>query len=324
MRAIVTDGFGGPEVLQLAEVPDPVAGPGEVVIAVLASGVNRADLLQRQGHYPPPDGASDIIGLEVAGHIHSIGSGVEGWQVGEPCVALLAGGGYAELVAVPAGQVVRPPEGVDLVTAAGVIEVAATVASNLTRVALAPGETFLVHGGTGGIGTFAIQYAAALGARVFATAGTADKLALCRDLGAEAAFDYHDDWLGALLGATAAHGADVILDVMGAAYLDSNIDALADDGRLVVIGLQGGRKGTLDLSKLLAKRGLVTATSLRGRPLEQKAAICVEVQRTVWPMFAAGRIKPAWETRFPAGSVRAAHEHLASGDAVGKLVLTWS
>ena len=324
MRAIVTDGFGGPEVLQLTEVPDPVAGPGEVVIAVLASGVNRADLLQRQGFYPPPDGASDIIGLEVAGHIHSIGSGVEGWQVGEPCVALLAGGGYAELVAVPAGQVVRPPEGVDLVTAAGVIEVAATVSSNLTRVALAPGETFLVHGGTGGIGTFAIQYAAALGARVFATAGTADKLSLCRDLGAEAAFDYHDDWLGALLGATAAHGADVILDVMGAAYLELNVDALADDGRLVVIGLQGGRKGTLHLGKLLNKRGLVTATSLRGRPLQQKAAICAEVARTVWPMIEQGVVKPAFETRYRAADVRVAHEHLASGDAVGKLILTWS
>lgn len=324
MRAIVTEAFGGPEVLTLTELADPVAGPGEVLIEVVASGVNRADLLQRQGHYPPPEGITDIIGLEVSGRIAAVGGGVDGWRPGDPCVALLAGGGYATLVAVPAGQVLRPPEGVDLVTAAGLIEVAATVTSNLTRVALAAGEVFLVHGGTGGIGSFAIQYAAALGARVFATAGSVEKLALCRDLGAEAAFDYHEDWLGSLLGASAGHGADVILDVIGASYLPANVDALADDGRLVVIGMQGGRKGSLDLAKLLAKRGLVTATSLRGRPLEQKAAICAEVERTVWPLFASGTMRPATETRFPASSVRAAHEHLASGDAVGKLILTWT
>ena len=324
MRAIVTEEFGGPEVLTLTEVPDPVAGPDEVVIEVTASGVNRADLLQRQGHYPPPDGITDIIGLEVSGRIADMGADVEGWQVGDLCVALLAGGGYAEKVSVPAGQVVRPPKGVDLITAAGLIEVAATVTSNLTRVALASGEVLLVHGGTGGIGSFAIQYASALGARVMATAGSVDKLALCRELGAEAAFDYHDDWLGALLGATAQHGADVILDVIGAKYLPDNVHALADDGRLIVIGLQGGRKGTLDLSELLAKRGLVTATSLRGRPVAQKAAICAEVVRTVWPMIEQGTVKPAQETRFPAASVGAAHAHLASGDAVGKLILTWS
>src|SRR6478735_6487645 len=316
MRAIVTEGFGGPEVLTMAEVPDAAARPGEVLIAVAASGINRADLLQREGHYPPPAGITDIIGLEVSGHIAAVGSDVEGWTVGDRCVALLAGGGYAELVAVPAGQVVHPPEGIDLITAAGLIEVAATVASNLTRVAIAAGEILLVHGGTGGIGSFAIQYAGALGVRVLATAGSADKLALCRELGAEAAFDYHDDWLGAVQGATAEHGADVILDVIGAKYLPDNVHALADDGRLIVIGMQGGRKGTLDLGELLAKRGLVTATSLRGRPAEQKAAICAEVARTVWPMIEGGVVKPAQETRFPAASVAAAHAHLASGDAV--------
>lgn len=324
MRAIVIEEFGGPEVLTITDVADPVAGPGEVLIEVVASGVNRADLLQRQGHYPPPDGITDIIGLEVSGRIAAVGAEVDGWQVGERCVALLAGGGYAELVAVPAGQVVRPPSGIDLITAAGLIEVAATVTSNLTRVALASGEILLVHGGTGGIGSFAIQYATALGARVIATAGSSEKLALCRELGAEAALDYHEDWLGALLGATAQHGADVILDVIGAKYLPDNVHALADDGRLIVIGLQGGRKGTLDLSELLAKRGLVTATSLRGRPVEQKAAICADVAAKVWPMFEQGTVKPAQETRFPVGSVAAAHAHLASGDAVGKLILTWS
>jgi len=324
MRAIVTESFGGPDVLQLLDVPTPEPAAGEVLIQVSASGVNRADLLQREGHYPPPAGITDIIGLEVSGVIAELGEGVDDWRLGEPCVALLAGGGYAEFVAVPAGQVVRPPAAVDLVTAAGLIEVAATVTSNFTRVGLSAGETVLVHGGTGGIGTFAIQYAAALGARVFTTAGTAAKLALCRELGAEAAFDYHEDWQGALQGATAGHGADVILDVIGAKYLPANVDALADDGRLVVIGMQGGRKGTLHLSTLLTKRGLVTATSLRGRPVAQKAAICAEVAQTVWPLIEAGTIKPAAETRFPAASVAEAHRHLASGDAFGKLILTWN
>ena len=323
MRAVVTTGFGKPEVLRVGEVPTPSAGPGEVLIRVVASGVNRADLLQRQGHYPPPPGVSDIIGLEVSGVIAAVGDAVAGWQVGDECVALLAGGGYAEYVAVPAGQVVRPPRGVDLVTASGLIEVAATVLSNLSGVRLRPGETFLVHGGTGGISTFAIQYASALGARVFATAGSAHKLALCRELGATDAFDYHDDWVTALRSATGGRGADVILDVMGAAYLELNVDALAPDGRLVVIGLQGGRKGTLDLAKLLAKRGTVIATGLRGRPADQKAAICADVAASVWPLIEAGRVKPAAETRFPVEDAAEAHRHLASGDAVGKLILTW-
>ena len=323
MRAVVTTGFGKPEVLRVGEVPTPSAGPGEVLIRVVASGVNRADLLQRQGHYPPPPGVSDIIGLEVSGVIAAVGDAVAGWQVGDECVALLAGGGYAEYVAVPAGQVVRPPRGVDLVTASGLIEVAATVLSNLSGVRLRPGETFLVHGGTGGIGTFAIQYASALGARVFATAGSAHKLALCRELGATDAFDYHDDWVTALRSATGGRGADVILDVMGAAYLELNVDALAPDGRLVVIGLQGGRKGTLDLAKLLAKRGTVIATGLRGRPADQKAAICADVAASVWLLIEAGRVKPAAETRFPVEDAAEAHRHLASGDAVGKLILTW-
>lgn len=324
MRAIVTDSFGGPEVLRLAEVPDPAPAPGELLIRVRASGVNRADLLQRQGHYPPPPGISDIIGLEISGVVTAVGPDLTGWTVGEPCVALLAGGGYAELVAVPAGQVVRPPEGVDPVTAAGLIEVAATVVSNMDRVGLAPGETLLVHGGTGGIGTFAIQYATALGARVFATAGSPHKLALCRELGAADAFDYHGDWPAELRDATARRGADVILDVIGATYLEANVDALADDGRLVVIGLQGGRKGTLDLAKLLAKRGSVTATGLRGRPVAQKAAICAAVAERVWPLIETGRIKPAAETRFAIEDVAEAHRHLASGDALGKLILTWA
>lgn len=312
---------GGPENLILAEAPLPTAGPGELVIAVTAAGVNRADLLQRQGFYPPPAGASEVIGLEVSGHVHEVGDGVDGWTVGEPCVALLAGGGYADYVALPAGQAIAPPPVVDLISAAGVIEAAATVASNFEHVHLGAGETVLIHGGAGGIGTFAIQYARALGARVLTTAGSQAKLELCRTLGADLAIDYHDDWPAAVKAATDGRGVDVILDVMGAKYLESNVAALAPDGRLVVIGLQGGRKGTLDLNQLLTKRATVTATSLRGRPAEQKAAIAQLVAERVWPLIASGQIKPAPETRFPLTQVADAHRHLASGENTGKVIL---
>ncbi len=321
MRIVDVIAPGGPENLVLADAPTPTAGPGEIVIAVTAAGINRADLLQRQGFYPPPPGASDVIGLEVSGHVHELGAGVTNWTVGDPCVALLAGGGYAEYVAVPAGQVVAPPPVVDLVSAAGVIEVAATVASNFERVHLAAGESVLIHGGAGGIGTFAIQYAKALGARVLTTAGSAAKLDLCRSLGADVAIDYHDDWPAAVKEATDGRGVDVILDVMGAKYLEPNVDALAPDGRLVVIGLQGGRKGTLDLNRLLTKRATVTATSLRGRPVQQKAEIAQLVVERVWPMIASGQIKPAPETRFPLDQVADAHRYLASGDHTGKVIL---
>ncbi|MEA5052344.1 MAG: NAD(P)H-quinone oxidoreductase [Propionicimonas sp.] len=322
MRIVDVTAPGGPENLILSEAPIPTAGSGEVVIAVTAAGVNRADLLQRQGFYPPPPGASEVIGLEVSGHIHELGPGVEGWTTGDACVAVLAGGGYAEYVAVPAGQVIPPPPGIDLVTAAGLIEVAATVVSNFDHVRLTAGETVLLHGGAGGIGTFAIQYARALGARVLVTAGTPAKLTLCRSLGADVAIDYHQDWPAAVREATGGRGVDVILDVMGAKYLEANVDALAPDGRLVVIGLQGGRKGTLDLNKLLGKRATVTATSLRGRPAAQKAAICAAVRDRVWPLVASGQLKPAPETRFPLTQVADAHRHLESGDNTGKVVLT--
>ncbi|MEA5117933.1 MAG: NAD(P)H-quinone oxidoreductase, partial [Propionicimonas sp.] len=321
MRIVDVTASGGPENLILSEAPIPTAGSGEVVIAVTAAGVNRADLLQRQGFYPPPPGASEVIGLEVSGHIHELGPGVEGWTAGDACVAVLAGGGYAEYVAVPAGQVIPPPPGIDLVTAAGLIEVAATVVSNFDHVRLTAGETVLLHGGAGGIGTFAIQYARALGARVLVTAGTPAKLTLCRSLGADVAIDYHQDWPAAVREATGGRGVDVILDVMGAKYLEANVDALAPDGRLVVIGLQGGRKGTLDLNKLLGKRATVTATSLRGRPAAQKAAICAAVRDRVWPLVASGQLKPAPETRFPLTQVADAHRHLESGDNTGKVVL---
>ncbi len=323
MRAITVTSPGGPDVLELSDVDAPQPGPGQVLIRSVAAGVNRADLLQRQGHYPPPKGTSEIIGLEVSGHIEQVGDGVQGWSVGDPCVALLAGGGYAELVAVDAGQVIPPPDGVDLVTAAGLIEVAATVVSNMDHVRLADGETFLVHGGSGGIGSFAIQYAASRGCTVAATAGTPEKLEICRELGADIALDYHDDWPTLLRDATEGRGADVILDVMGAKYLDANVSSLARLGRLVVIGLQGGVKGELNLNKLLTKAATVTATSLRFRPAEEKASICARVRDEVWPLISSGGIRLAGETRFPIEEVRQAHEWLESGENVGKIVLTF-
>lgn len=321
MRAITLTEFGGPEVLTLSDIPTPAPCEDQVLIAVEASGVNRADLLQRRGYYPPPAGESEVLGLEVSGRIAALGSAVDGWTVGDECVALLAGGGYAEYVAVAAGQVVRPPSGVELTTAGALLEVAATVVSNMDHVHLQAGETLLVHGGTGGIGSFAIQYAKALGCTVVATAGTPEKLEICLELGADYAFDYHDDW-GALL-KEATRGADVILDVMGAKYLDANVSALKRGGRLVVIGLQGGVKGELNLNKLLGKMGTVTATSLRFRPSAEKAAICSRVADAVWPLIESGAIRLAGETRFPIDQVAAAHEWLASGENVGKIVLTW-
>lgn len=312
---------GGPETLSLAEVTPPEPGPGEVGIAVVAAGVNRADLLQRQGNYRPPPGASDLLGLECSGHVAALGAGVSGWAAGDPCVALLAGGAYAERVAAPAGQVIPPPPGVDLVTAAGVIEVAATVCSNLDLARLRAGERFLVHGGAGGIGSFAIPYAASLGAAVATTAGTPEKRAHCRELGAELALDYHRDWVSELREWTGGQGVDVILDNMGGAYLEANVEALAVGGRLMVIGLQGGRKGTLDLGTLLPKRASVTATALRSRPVAEKAAICAAVVDRVWPAYAAGALAPAPTRVFALSEAAEAHRWLESGEALGKAVL---
>lgn len=323
MRIVTVTAPGGIENLVLDEAATPVPATGELLIKVAAAGVNRADLLQRQGFYPPPPGISEVMGLEIAGTVEEVGEDVTGWHKGDPCVALLAGGGYAEYAAVPAGQAIRPPEGRDLVSAAGLIEVAATVVSNFDHAGLSKGETVLIHGGAGGIGTFAIQYAVALGARVITTAGSPDKLDLCRRLGADVALDYHQDWPEALAEATDRHGADVILDIMGAKYLESNVAALAFDGRLVVIGMQGGRKGTLDLNRLLTRRATVTATSLRGRPVEQKAAICAQVAQRVWPLVASGAITPAPETRFGFEQVAQAHGRLESAEHTGKVILVW-
>jgi putative PIG3 family NAD(P)H quinone oxidoreductase len=321
MRAVVAEQPGGPEVLIVTERPDPEPAPGEVVIDVAAAGLNRADLLQRQGFYPPPKGASDIIGMECSGVVSAVGEGVEEWQEGDEVCALLAGGGYATKVAVPAGQVMPVPEGVDLVTAAALPEVATTVWSNVFMVGgLTPDETFLVHGGAGGIGTMAIQLASRLGARVITTVGSAEKAELVKTLGAEAAINYRDQDFVEV--AKVYGGADVILDNMGAKYLARNIDALNPEGRLVIIGMQGGSKAELDINALLRKRGAVIATNLRGRPVEQKETICEEVVARVWPMVEAGEVKAVVQDVLPLEDAAEAHRLMESGTHTGKILLT--
>lgn len=324
MRAVTQTSTGGPETLTVSEVPDPVAGPGEVLIEVAATAVNRADLLQRQGFYPPPPGASDVIGLECSGTIVAVGEDVDTWAAGDEVCALLAGGGYAGLVAVPAGQVMPVPDGIDLITAAALPEVACTVWSNVFMVAgLRPEEAFLVHGGAGGIGTFAIQLAARSGARVFATAGSPDKLERCRELGAERAISYRDeDFVEVVREATGGRGADVVLDNMGAKYLGRNVDVLADEGRLVIIGMQGGSKAELNIGQLLSKRGAVIATALRSRPTEGKARICSSVVEHVWPLVADGSITPVVSAVLTLDEVADAHRLIESGDNIGKVLLT--
>jgi putative PIG3 family NAD(P)H quinone oxidoreductase len=324
MRAVTTTEPGGPEVLTLTELPDPEPGPGEVVLDVAATAVNRADLLQRQGHYPPPPGASDVIGLECSGTVAALGDDVDGWQVGDEVCALLAGGGYAEKVAVPTGQVMPLPDGVDVVTAAALPEVACTVWSNVFMVAhLQPGETLLVHGGAGGIGTFAIQLAHALGATVVTTAGSEEKLEVCRSLGADLAVNYREqDFVAELKRFTDGRGADVVLDNMGAKYLGRNVSALATQGRLVIIGMQGGTKGELDINALLRKRGAVIATALRSRPVPEKAAICAAVVEHVWPLVADGRVKPVVHARYPLAEAARAHREVEESASVGKVLLT--
>jgi putative PIG3 family NAD(P)H quinone oxidoreductase len=323
MRAVIAQGTGGPEVLSVAEVPDVEPGPGEVLVRVAAAGLNRADLLQRQGFYPPPPGASDVIGMECSGTVAALGEDVTGWEVGDEVCALLAGGGYAELVAVPAGQLMPVPDGVDLVSAAALPEVACTVWSNVFMVAgLQPTESLLVHGGAGGIGTFAIQLASRLGSRVLTTAGTPEKLDLCRSLGADVTISYRDqDFVAVAKDATDGAGVDVILDNMGAKYLGRNVEALALEGRLVIIGMQGGTKGELDINALLRKRGAVIATSLRARPVGEKTAICASVVEHVWPLVAEGLVRPVVHGTMPLAEAAAAHTLMESGEHTGKILL---
>lgn len=320
MRAVITSEAGGPDVLSIGDVPDPDPGPGEVLLEVAATAINRADLLQRQGHYPPPPGASDIIGLECSGTVVALGEGVEDWSIGDEACALLAGGGYAEKVAVPVGQLMPIPQGVDLITAASLPEVACTVWSNVFMVGhLQPGESFLVHGGAGGIGNSAIQLAKAYGARVLATCGTEEKAEFCRSLGADVAINYREEDFVEVIG---KDGVDVILDNMGAKYLPRNVQALATSGRLVIIGMQGGMKGELDIGTLAEQRAAVAATSLRGRPTEEKAAICASVVEHVWPLVAEGSYRPIVHSTRPLAEVASAHELMESSEHTGKIVLT--
>ncbi len=323
MRAITVGEGGTAEAMQWAEVPDAVAGPGEVLVRVAAAGINRADLLQRQGFYPPPAGAPEWMGLECSGVVTALGPGVSSVAIGDEVCCLLAGGGYAELVAVPVGQVMSIPRGVDLVTAAGLPEVACTVWSNLMMVAhLQAGQWLLIHGGGSGIGTMAIQIARMVGARVAVTAGSEHKLQACADLGAEVLINYRDqDFVEHMLKVTGGRGADVIFDNMGASYLARNIECLAYDGRLVIIGMQGGVKSELDINALLVKRGTIHATSLRARPLEQKADVCAQVQRFVWPWIEAGIVAPVIDRVLPISEAAAGHIALKSGEATGKILL---
>lgn len=324
MRAMVITEAGGPDVLSWAEVPDPVCGPGEVVVDITASAVNRADILQRQGHYAPPPGVPAWPGLECSGVIREVGAGVSGWRAGDEVCALLGGGGYAERVAVPAGQLLPVPSGVDLVTAAALPEVVCTVWSNLVMAAgLGRDDVLLVHGGASGIGTAAIQIGVARGARVAVTAGSADKLARCAELGASVLVNYReDDFVDAVRAATGGRGADIVLDIVGAKYLARNLDVLAPDGRLVVIGLQGGRTAELDLSAMMAKRLHVTGSLLRSRSPGGKAGIVAEVCEHVWPLVESGAVKPVIDRVLPMPEAAAAHRAIEAGEHVGKVVLT--
>ncbi|HEY6744255.1 MAG TPA: NAD(P)H-quinone oxidoreductase [Mycobacteriales bacterium] len=321
MDAITIAEPGGPEVLTWASVPDPEPGPGQVLLDVAASAVNRADLMQRQGHYPPPPGASPYLGLECAGRIAALGQGVSGWAVGDAVCALLSGGGYATKVAVPAGQLLPIPAGLDATGAAALPEVACTVWSMVGDLArLARGDTFLVHGGSSGIGTHAIQLGVALGARVLCTAGSAEKLAACRELGADVTINYRDeDFVQRVK--DEAGGADVVLDVVGAPYLARNIEALAPNGRLVIIGMQGGTRTEFDLGALVRKRASVIGATLRARPAAEKAAIVARVREVVWPLVEAGAIRPVIDRVVPLRDAAEAHRRVESGAHIGKVVL---
>jgi len=324
MRAITIPAPGDADALLFDDVPTPKVAPDEVLIEVTASGVNRADLMQRQGFYPPPPGASTYPGLEVSGTISTVGKDVSNWAIGDQVCALLSGGGYAEQVAVSSTQLLPVPGGVSLVNAAALPEVVSTVWSNLFMTAnLQPGQTVLIHGGSSGIGTMAIQLAHAIGAHIAVTAGTSEKLEACRQLGAEILVNYHDqDFVEVMNDATRGLGADVILDNIGAKYLARNVHALAVNGRLVIIGLQGGVKAELDINTLLRKCAAVIATSLRGRSPAEKATIVAAVREHVWPLIVAGQVKPVVHRTFPLAQAADAHRELEAGTNIGKVLLT--
>lgn len=316
---------GGPDVLTPTERADPAPAAGEVLIRVAAAGVNRPDVLQRRGHYPPPKGASDIPGLEVAGTVAAVGAGVDAWRIGDRLCALVAGGGYATLCVAPAAQCLPVPASLDLVTAAAVPETFFTVWTNVfERGRLQPGETALFHGGSSGIGTTAIQLAAARGARVFVTAGSDEKCRACETLGAERAINYRtEDFVAVLKDLTGGRGVDVVLDIVGGEYAARNIAVLAVDGRLVEIGLMGGTtSATIDFGVILFRRLTIMGSTLRAKGVEEKGAIAAALRREVWPVLEDGRVKPVVYRTFPLAEAAAAHRLMESSEHVGKIVLT--
>lgn len=322
MRAVIVNEPGGPEALRIVDAPVPEPGPDEVLIKVAAAGVNRADILQRQGHYDPPPGSTEILGLECSGEIVAVGEQVDERQIGSQVAALLSGGGYAEYVAAPIGQVAPLPKGLDPIVGGGIMETFSTVWSNVFMVGrLQPGETFLVHGGSSGIGTIAIQLAKAFDATVATTVGTPQKAEFCRDLGADLVIDYREeDFVESLREAQLR--PDVILDIIGAKYLSQNVRALNTAGRLIIIGLQGGVKGELNLGALLAKRAAVTATSLRARPGTEKATIVQQMMSQTWPLIESGDVRPIVHATMPLEQVGEAHRVMEESSHSGKLILT--
>lgn len=323
MRVIEIREPGGPGVLVPAERPTPLPGPGSVLIKVAAAGVNRPDVMQRQGQYPPPPGASDIPGLEVAGAVYAIGRGVHGWEAGDRVCALVAGGGYAEYCVAPAPQCLPVPPAVDLVHAGAIPETFFTVWTNVfERGRLAAGESILIHGGSSGIGTTAVQLASAFGARVFATAGSAGKCAACERLGAERAVNYKEaDFVAAVKELTGGRGVDLVLDIVGGDYLPRNLDALAMDGRLVQIGTLGGAKAHVNMVPVLQRRLTITGSTLRARSVAEKGAIAAALRERVWPLLAEGRVTPVVDRTFPLDEAAEAHRVMESSTHFGKLVL---
>jgi NADPH2:quinone reductase len=324
MIAIEIAEFGGPEVLRPTRRPIPNPAAGELLIEVAAAGVNRPDVLQRQGGYRPPPGASDIPGLEVAGRVAALGPDVQGWQVGDQVTALLAGGGYAEFCAAPAPQCLPIPRGLDAIRAAAIPETFFTVWTNVfDRARLRAGESFLVHGGSSGIGTTAIQLAHAFGARVFTTAGNSEKCAACVKLGAERAIDHRrEDFVAVIEEATAGKGVDVILDMVGGSYINRNLKILAVEGRLIQIAYLEGGKAEIDVGALMMKRQTLTGSTLRPRSIAEKAAIAAALHEKVWPLLEAGTVAPVMFRTFPVAEAAAAHRLMESSSHIGKIVLT--
>ena len=323
MTVIEISEYGGPEVLQPATRPVPKPGDADVLIRVVAAGVNRPDAIQRAGHYPPPPGQSDLPGLEVSGEVVALGSNVTDLSVGDLVCALTPGGGYAEYCVAPAAHCLPVPDGISIVDAAGLPETAFTVWHNVfQRAYLASGESFLVHGGSSGIGTTAIQLAKAFGATVYATAGSSEKCAACRDLGADLAINYRDeDWAAAIRAATEKRGVNVILDMVGGDYIQKNIDSLAVDGRLAIIAFLKGAKAELTLNRFMVKRQTITASTLRAQSDAAKAGIAAQLREKVWPLIAAGRLRPVVDTTFALSEAAQAHKRMESNDHIGKLIL---